>query len=213
MAEQLSDQEQLEAITRWLRKNGPGIAAGIAIGLAAVGGWRWWDGHQRTQAESASRYYDTLLAAVNNDDAPRARGQAAVLTEAYADTTYGALAALMLARLDAEAGKTEAAVGWLEWVLTHTDQRDLRDIARLRLARLLLADGQLDTARAQLDQILSANFAAQQGELRGDIHMARGQIDQARNAYQTALAARGPGSENAALLRWKLDNLPPVQQE
>jgi predicted negative regulator of RcsB-dependent stress response len=153
------------------------------------------------------------MTAVNNDDAPRARGQAAVLTEAYADTTYGVLAALMLARLDAEADNTEAAIGWLEWVLTRTDQRDLRDIARLRLARLLMDDGQLDASRAQLDQILSANFAAQQEELRGDIHRAHGQIDQARSAYQNALAARGSGSEGAALLRWKLDNLPSMQQE
>lgn len=211
MADQLSDQEQLEAITRWLRKNGPGIVAGIAIGLAAVVGWRWWQDHQRTQAEIASRYYETLLVAMDNDDAPRARGQAAVLTDAYADTTYGVLAALTLARLDAEAGKTDAAIDWLEWVLARTDQRELRDIARLRLARLLLAEEQFDAARAQLDQILGSEFAAEQEELRGDIHAASGRIEQARTAYQAALAARGSDGEGASLLRWKLDQLSSVQ--
>lgn len=211
MADQLSDQEQLEAIIRWLRKNGPGIAAGIAIGLAAVIGWRWWEDHQRNQAEIASRYYEIMQVAMDNDDAPRARGQAAVLTDAYADTTYGILAALTLARLDAEAGKIESATGWLEWVLTHTELRELRDIARLRLARLLLAEEQYDAARAQLDQILGSEFAAEQEELRGDIHAAQGRLEQARTAYQGALAARGTGGEGASLLRWKLDRLSSVQ--
>ncbi len=207
MAEQLSDQEQLEAITQWLRKNGAGIIAGLAIGLASVGGWRWWQDHQRSQVETASLYYDRLLAAVNSDDPTGARGQAAVLTGDYAKTTYGVLAALMLARLDTEAGDREAAIAWLEWVLSNTQQPDLRDIARLRLARLLLASQQYDAARVQLDQILGASFAAEQEELRGDIHLARGQIDQARNAYFAALAARDPGGDSN-MLRWKLDNLP-----
>ena len=50
MAELLSEDEQVEAIKQWLKKNGPGIVAGIAIGLAAIGGWRWWQNYQ-------SQYY------------------------------------------------------------------------------------------------------------------------------------------------------------
>lgn len=207
MVDNLSEQEQVEQIKQWLKKNGPGIAAGIVIGLAAIGGWRWWQQHQRAEAEAASLYYDAMLTAVNNDDAPKARGQAAVLTDAYADTTYGVLAALMLAKLDAEDGKNDAAIDRLDWVLEHTKQRDLRDIARLRLAQLLLAENRPDDALAQLNQILSASFTAEQEELKGDVYAAKGQTEQARNAYQAALAARGPGADSE-LLRWKLDNLP-----
>ena len=208
MAEHLSDEEKVEAIKQWLQTNGPGIAAGILIGLAGIGGWQWWQNRQQAIAEAASGYYDTLLSAVEADDAPRARGQAAVLTDTYADTTYGALAGLMLARLDAADGANEQAIEWLRWVLQHTDRRDLRDIARLRLARLLLAEDRLDEAQAQLDQILSAAYSAEQEELRGDIHLARNDIERARSAYQAALAAQGSAGGDGQLLRWKLNSLP-----
>ncbi|MDX1605275.1 MAG: tetratricopeptide repeat protein [Candidatus Competibacterales bacterium] len=208
MAEHLSDEEKVEAIKQWLQTNGPGIAAGILIGLAGIGGWQWWQNRQQAIAEAASGHYDTLLSAVEADDAPRARGQAAVLTDTYADTTYGALAGLMLARLDAADGANEQAIEWLRWVLQHTDRRDLRDIARLRLARLLLAEDRLDEAQAQLDQILSAAYSAEQEELRGDIHLARNDIERARSAYQAALAAQGSAGGDGQLLRWKLNSLP-----
>ncbi|MEZ5589807.1 MAG: tetratricopeptide repeat protein [Gammaproteobacteria bacterium] len=149
MAELLSEDEQVEAIKQWLKKNGPGIVAGIAIGLAAIGGWRWWQNYQANITYTASSYYEAMLTALR-EDAPKARGQAAVLTDNYADTTYGVFAAFMLAKLDAESGDHEQAIAWLEWVLAHTEQRDLVDIARLRLAHVLLAANRLDGLKPSL---------------------------------------------------------------
>ena len=91
--------------------------------------------------------------------------------------------------------------------LTEAEQRDLIDISRLRLARLLLAEGQLDEARTQLDQVLSASYSAEQQELRGDLFLAENNLEQARAAYEAALAAQGGGGN--PLLRLKLENLPP----
>lgn len=207
MAELLSDDEQVEAIKQWLKKNGPGIIAGIVIGLGAIGAWRWWEESTTRTIHIASNYYEAMLAAISEEDRPRARGQAAVLTDAYADTTYGVLAALMLARLEAESGENAAARDWLQWVLEHTEQRDFIDITRLRLARLLLADGELDEAESQLNQVLSAAYGAEQQELRGDIFAARNEFDKARSAYQGALAAQGLRNSNSTL-QLKLDNLP-----
>lgn len=206
MADHLSEQEQIEAIKNWLRTYGPGIAAGIVIGLAALAGWQWWQQHQRAEEIAASGYYQAMLNAVNTDDMPKARGQAAVLTDNYGDTTYGVLAALMLAKFDAEDGNNDKAIASLKWVLDHTKQRDFRDIARLRLARLLLAQGKPEQARAQLDQVLSDSFTAEKEELKGDIYAVRHQVKDARMAYEAAMTARGPGANNT-LLQWKLNNL------
>ena len=207
MAELLSEDEQVEAIKQWLKKNGPGIVAGIVIGLGAIGAWRWWQESQTRFTHAASNYYEAMLTALREEDKPKARGQAAVLTDTYADTTYGIFAGLMLARLDAEAGENSQAIEWLQWVLNRTEQRDLIDITRLRLARVLLAENQLDAAETQLNQVLSATFSAEQQELRGDIFLARNEIDKARSAYQGALAAQGLGS-STSVLQLKLDNLP-----
>ena len=108
----------------------------------------------------------------------------------------------------ADDGDNAAATEQLRWVIDSGQQPDLTPIARLRLARLLLADGALDDAKAQLNQVTGSGFSAEREELMGDIHLAAGDTEQARTAYQAAQAAAGPGA--GSLLELKLDQLPPA---
>lgn len=201
-----SDQEQLEAIQRWLKTNGPGIIAGIALGLAAIGGWQYWTRYQQSQAENASVLYDNVIAAIEQDDMPKASGQAIALRDDYADSLYAALATFRLAKVDVDNGENTKAIAQLEWVLENNQQPEIQDIARLRLARLLLAEERLSDARTQLDQVVSKSFTAELEELKGDVLLAQNQPDQARTAYQAALAAQG-SSGGGTLLQMKLDSL------
>lgn len=203
MAANYSDQEQVDRIKDWLKANGPGIVAGVALGLAAIGGWQWWQARTQAHAEAASGYYITLLEAFDTGDRPRARGQAAVLMDSFADTTYGIMAALLIARLDVETGDNTVAIERLQWALDNTGERDLQDIIRLRLARVLIAEAQLDQAQSHLDQVVGRELSAERTELQGDIHRARNELAQARTAYETALAEGGNQR-----LRWKIDSLP-----
>jgi predicted negative regulator of RcsB-dependent stress response len=203
----VSDEEQLENIKNWLKTNGPAIIAGIVIGVAAIVGWQYWTAHRAGQAEQASLHYQNLVQSVDRSDYAQAREQGQTLIQEFADTPYGALTGLMLARLAVEEGDMTAAIRHLEWVIEHADLKELKDVVRLRLVRVLLAKDQLDEAEAQLNQINNANFTAQIQELKGDIHSARNQWEEARNAYQAALAASGPAG-NTQLLQIKLNNLP-----
>lgn len=204
--ERQSDDEQLEAIQRWLKSNGPGIIAGIALGLAAIGGWQYWTKYQQGQAENASILYDNLVTAIDQDDIPKASGQAIVLRDDYPESIYAALATFMMAKADVEDGENEKAIKQFEWVLENNKQPEIKDIARLRLARLLLAEERFSDASSQLSQVESKSFTAELEELKGDIYMAQNQPDQARTAYQAALAAQGV-SGGGTLLQMKLDNL------
>jgi predicted negative regulator of RcsB-dependent stress response len=204
-----SEQEQLETIQKWLKTHGPGIIAGIAIGLALIGGWRFWQGYEQRQAENASALYDSLVRAVRADDAPKAAGPAAVLKDDYAGSAYSALAALLLAKQAAEDNDYAKARAELEWVIAHSRLPELVDIARLRLARVLLAQEQFAEARAQLDQIKSTSLTAEVEELKGDIYLATNEPQQARTAYEAARAAAGSGA-GGSLLQLKLDSLAPA---
>lgn len=203
-----SEQEQLEAIQKWLKTHGPSIIVGIVVGLAAIGGWRYWLSYQEQQAEEAAAYYQTLTEALADDRPNDAAEQVAVLQRDYASSAYATLAAFLLAKRAADEGDNAAATEQLRWVIDNGQQPDLTPIARLRLARLLLADGALDDAKAQLDQVTGSGFSAEREELMGDIHLAAGDTEQARTAYQAALAAAGPGA--GSLLELKLDQLPPA---
>ena len=48
----LDEHEQSEHVRTWLRDNGAGLIGGIALGLALIGGWQWW---QKQQAQQAGR--------------------------------------------------------------------------------------------------------------------------------------------------------------
>ena len=45
MEEYLSEKEQWEQVTRWLRENGLWIIAGIVVGAAGLAGWHWYQDH------------------------------------------------------------------------------------------------------------------------------------------------------------------------
>lgn len=203
-----SEQEQVEAITRWLKTHGPSIIIGIVVGLAAIGGWRYWQSYQQDQAEAASAVYAALSDALDADDAAAAGGHAATLKQDYAQSGYATLAALRLASRAAEDGDNEAAIDELRWVLDNAADDAFKPIARLRLARLLFAEQRYDDARAQLNQV-GDGHSAEREELSGDLYAAAGQPELARTAYQAAQTAAGGGGP---LLRLKIDTLPGAPQ-
>lgn len=203
-----SDEEQIEALKKWWQANGKAIIAGVLIGLAIIFGWRYWTAYRHAHAVEASTRYDTLLQALDQDDAETIRSRGQQLLQEFPNSPYATLAALALAKLEVETGDSSAASERLQWVLNHAKQEEMKDIARLRLARVLVAENQLDAAEAQLDQISDPSFMAEVEDLRGDVYVARNQSGKARNAYQTALATIG-STGYGTMLQLKLDSLPP----
>lgn len=203
-----TDDEKVEALKSWWKENGVSILGGLVIGLAAVFGWRAWVDHREDQAQQASSAFEQLVATVETGNTEAARTQAALLLEKHGGSAYGALTNLMLARVEMAAKQPQAARKALEQAMAQAPDPGLARIAALRLARLLMAQGEMDAAAtliAQQDQgqAFKGDFAA----LRGDLALAAGRIAEARASYDQALAL---GATNAALLQLKVENLPPA---
>ena len=71
--EQYTDDERVEDLKKWWHENGVSIIVGIALGVAAIFGWRYWISHRDAQAERASLAYDRFIQAVEKPDAETAR--------------------------------------------------------------------------------------------------------------------------------------------
>jgi hypothetical protein len=121
----------------------------------------------------------------------------------FPNSAYAALATLRLAKLAVDRGDLVTATQQLQWVIDHAQLDELRDIARLRLARVLFAAGQATEAEKLLERVNLASLTAEREELRGDLYLAGNDPARARTAYAAALAAGG----SSPLLRIKLDNL------
>ena len=201
--EQYTDDERVEDIKKWWKENGASILIGLVLGLVAIFGWRYWTSYRDSRAEAASQAYDTFLVAVANpEQAGAARDQGQALLSGFPRSPYAALAALHLAKLAAEGADYPTARQWLEWVITNAQLDELKDIARLRLARVSLDAGQVAEAEKLLDAITAASLNTERETLRGDLYVVAQQPDKARTAYAAALAAGGD-----RLLQFKLDNL------
>lgn len=198
--EQYTDDERVENLKTWWKENGASIGVGIALGIIALFGWRYWGDYSNAGLEQASRAYDTFIEAAGKPDASQ-RGQA-VLTD-FPQSPYAVLAALRLAQLALDSGDATTAIQRLEWVISNARLDELRDIARLRLARVRWATGQLDQAQKLLDSVTTATLSAERDELKGDLYLVSNETAKAKSAFATALAASGGNH----LLQLKLDNL------
>lgn len=200
MSSHQTDEEQVEALKKWWKENGKAILGGAVLGLSLVGGWQAWDRYTEGQAELASAYYEEfMLAAKSGDESALNQGER--LLEKHEGSTYALFAALELAAIHYRAGDKDKARERLQWVLDTASEPALQQVARLRLARLLLDSKELDQAANLIAAAGDDDFAGEFAALRGDIALARGDKPQARAAYQEALL-KGVG--DAELIQMKL---------
>jgi len=210
--EYLSEREQAEQLRHWLHENWIWLVAGVALTLGGYYGWRWWESRQAARSLEAEARFTAMvdaLAGNRRDDGIRIAGE---LTGEYADTPYADQATLVLARLDVEGGALAQARERLAQVMASSDDPELRLVARLRLARVQLAEAQYDAALETLAGAGEASIEARVAELRGDVLLAKGDRAAALEAYRQARAtagAAGPGAElvDTRLLGLKIDEL------
>jgi predicted negative regulator of RcsB-dependent stress response len=188
MADQLDEYEQGEKVRSWLRDNGGSLITGIALGLALIAGWQWWQGKGDRQREEASTQYDALTKAIEAKDPVKAKTFAQVLDEKFAKSPYAVLAHLRQAQFLQSTGKVDEAIAVLKSAPAASEPA-LAELVRLRHARLLLIAGKADEALKQLGSLdaKTSLYPAAFGELRGDILLAQGKRDDARKAYEQAL--------------------------
>lgn len=190
----LDEHEQSERVLQWLRNNGAGLIGGIALGLAAIGGWKWWEHRGEQERMGMAAQYQAAIDAIEAKDA-----QADAKVKALGGNgTYAALAALELANSQVDAKKNEAAIATLRAI--NTDDAAIAGIVNQRLARLLIDSKQADAA---LKLVADATSPAAI-EVRGDAQFALGQLEQARASYSQALAKLDVASPQRRLLELKL---------
>ena len=194
MALDLEEQEQVAELKAWWTQYGNLVVSAITAAAVAFAGWQAWRWYERGQASQAGALYDTLARAANAGDAKALRDAAGALLENYPRTLYASMGALNAARFYFDRKDLKSAKAQLQWVVDNAPQNEFRDMARLRLAAVLLDEKAYDEALKLLDAQHDASFDAQYAAARGDVLVAKNQADQARAAYRVALEKAGTGN-------------------
>ncbi len=216
MSVHLSEEEQVENLKRWWKDNGKWLVGAVVVAIAGYFGVSGWQDHQRQKAEQASANYEQLIQLVNTEPGKTLSAEerstlvhlANTLKAGDSNSLYAHSAAFFLAKLAVEDSKLDEAASELKWVLSAKPDAATAEIARLRLARVLIAQQNYTDALAQLANEPAAAFASEYHELRGDALKFQGDQAAARTAYEKALVATVPQQqERTMLLQMKVNDL------
>jgi predicted negative regulator of RcsB-dependent stress response len=202
-----SEQEQWERVKQWMRENGLWLLAGVVLGVAALAGWRWWQDRIEQQALAASTRYTQVLEAFGRGDRTRGFTLVDELRQDHASSPYADQADLLAARSLVESNELGKAVERLTRVMNGSRDEHLKLVARLRLARVQLAQGNPDMALGTLDGAQPGAFAARFDDVRGDVLYAKGDKPGALRAWRKAVEADADGSLDRAGVELKIADL------
>jgi predicted negative regulator of RcsB-dependent stress response len=206
--ENLTDQQQAEVLRNWLKENAAFLIGGVLIGAGGLFGWGQYQQSRETYAEQASVLYEDIMQAVRQSRNDEAAGLVAALADDHLGSPYLDQSRLALAKLQLDRNEPEAAAEYLQQIVDAASSVDMRYIASLRLARVRIHQQQYDAALKTLENgDPNSAFAPRYHDVRGDVYLAMGQVDQARNEYLAALSAEDTGVIARPLVQAKLDAL------
>jgi predicted negative regulator of RcsB-dependent stress response len=194
----LNEHEQSERVRSWLRSNAPGIIGGIALGLAVIAGWNWWQGQREQAAQATSQTYMQAVQAFEAGKLPADQGRAILSQLQQGNPALATLAGLQLAKAQLEAGKRDEAIATLRGL--REIPADLQPLWQERLARLLIDAGK---PREALPLLGNEREPAILDAL-GDARFALGDKAGAQAAYRKALALLDVAAPQHRLLEMKL---------
>ena len=208
MAYDLEEQEQIAALKGWWKDNATAVLAVVTAVALAFAGWQGWRMWQASQAQQAAALYESLLKGLQANDAKAVRDAGGSLVESFPRTLYASMGALASARFYFESGDLKSARAQLQWAVDRAASEELRDIARLRLAAVMLEEKAYGEALAQLEAKHAPAMAAQFAVLKGDVLVAQGKAAEAKAAYRLALEKSDPrGGAFRAGVQLRLDAL------
>lgn len=211
MAYDLEEQEQLETIKAWWTQYGKLVILTVAACVLTIAAFQGWRYYRYQQALAAVTLYEQLTQAERANDAKKVRDIAAQITDKYAATPYAAMSALAAARASFDTGDLAAAKTRLQWVVDNAKEEEVRDMARLRLAAVLLDEKKYLEALALVQSTQLEAFSGLYADLKGDILAAQGKLAEARGAYQLAFDKSDAQSAYRAMIQAKLEALGDVK--
>jgi len=207
MAYDLEEQEQMATIKAWWAEYGRLLIVTLVAGLLVVGGIRGWYYYRANQSASAAVLFGQLQSAERASDHKKVRDIATQIVDKYSVTPYAAIAALAAAKSDFDTGELAGAKTRLQWVIDNAKEEEARDVARLRLARVLFDEKNAAAALQLLETKPVDSFVGLYAGLKGDVLASQGKRQEARAAYQLALDKSDAASSMRQIIQLKIDAL------
>jgi len=203
----LEEQEQLDRVKQLWKQYGNLVTWVVIIALGGFAAFHQYQNWQRGQGAKAAAMYDELEQAAQAADVKKVERVFEDLRREYPSTVAAEQGGLLAAKVQFDAGQTDAARATLDWVAANASEKEYKVLAGLRLAGLLLDQKKPDEALKALPAEVPPSFKGLLEDRRGDILHAQGKHAEAKAAYQAALAALDPRLDYRRLVEAKMTSL------
>ncbi len=203
----LEEQEKLDALKDWWKRYGAWMTGGLVILIIGAAGAQWWRYQQHEKSAQAAVIYGALQLGLQANQPKIIKDNAATIIDKYPGTPYASRAALISASSSVQTGDTKTAESQLRWVIDHTSEDGIKQLAVLRLAAVLLEQKDPAGALKLLDAPYNEAFAARFNDLKGDALVQQNKIADARASYKIALGKIDAQSPYRKYIEVKLDAL------
>jgi predicted negative regulator of RcsB-dependent stress response len=209
----MTEEEQIESIKKWWKRYGNLISTGVLVILLIVTGYKYWNQYQTKVKFNASMRYEFMLSALANNDESGIQAHANTLIVEYPKTVYADVAKLTLAKLAVDTSAFNKAKNYLEQVVLSKHSASIRQIARLRLSRILAMQKNYQLALSTIDVTEDKSYITMIVEQKGDIYMAQGKFGDAKKSYAKAIGLVPTLGMNNPLLKMKYNNASSATKE
>ena len=196
MAEDITEEEQIEALKRWWAENGMQTVLAVVLVIGGYFGWQFWGTHQQEKMTEASDVYREMIDVIAGQqpgslltDTQQAQVNAIAdqLKDDYSSSAYAQFGALVKAKLAVDANDLDKAATELQWALDANPEAPTERLIRLRMARVESARGNIDEALKMVQTGDPAEMKSAYEEAKGDFYLQQGNSAAAFTAYQSAL--------------------------
>jgi predicted negative regulator of RcsB-dependent stress response len=187
MSVYMTEEEQLESIKKWWKCYGNSITLILFLALFLIAGYRYFNWHQDKLTQQASIAYEQMMLGLSNHNDVTVKSYANELIKEYNKTIYADAAHLTLAKIYTSKNQLDKAQAELTHVATHGKIPSLKQIAKIRIARILASEKLYPNALNELSPVEDIAYLPVINELKGDIYGAMGKYKEALNSYKEAL--------------------------
>lgn len=194
-----TDKEQIQILKDWWKKNSSAVLMALLVFAITNYGWRYFQQHKNKIAAKTSLGYTQMLTAVEQKKTDEAVLMGKKLIQEQPKSVYAGMAGLTLAKIYVQKQDLKAAQTQLEFVINKTSDSAFKQIAKVRLARVLLELKQPQKALDILATVSDVAYNAEIKEISADALLALGKNAEAKKAYQEAA-----NSSDSPLLKLKM---------
>jgi len=201
-----TEEQQIEQLKEWWNDNGTPLIVGAVLGLSGFFGWKYWTEEQIMTQNRASDSFLVVTDALDKENVDDIANVSQSVKSDFPDSNYAVLSAFQLAKQAVKNNQLDLAITELEWVLTNHSGSDLAPIAKIRIARVLIAQDKAEKALSYLVFSKDSGYAEMANLIKGDAFLSLGKETEALEAYQSASNA-GKLTANHPTLKMKIASL------